>query len=86
GGFRISGGACESRGGGDGLEGLVANCPSLTHEGYWVMFVVEKVIEYVLLVEMDLDRACGGERDFFLGGGKGVLSFGCSSLEDVRLT
>ncbi|GKE03123.1 hypothetical protein Tco_1391106 [Tanacetum coccineum] len=28
----------------------------------------------------------GGERDFFLGGGEGVLSFGCSSLEDVRLT
>ncbi|GJX36726.1 hypothetical protein Tco_0248283 [Tanacetum coccineum] len=28
----------------------------------------------------------GGERDFFLGGGEGVLPFGCSSLEDVRLT
>ncbi|GKF19997.1 hypothetical protein Tco_0068635 [Tanacetum coccineum] len=26
------------------------------------------------------------KRDFFLGGGEGVLSFGCSSLEDVRLT
>ncbi|GJY18479.1 hypothetical protein Tco_0389970 [Tanacetum coccineum] len=36
--------------------------------------------------EMDFDGACGGERDFFLGGGEGVLSFGCSSLEDVRLT
>ncbi|GJR53726.1 hypothetical protein Tco_1404247 [Tanacetum coccineum] len=36
--------------------------------------------------EMDFDRACGGERDFFLGGGEGVLSFGCSSLKDVRLT
>nr|GEW21968.1 hypothetical protein [Tanacetum cinerariifolium] len=40
----------------------------------------------VLLVEMDFDGACGGERDFFLGGGEGVLSFGCSSLEDMRLT
>ncbi|GJU76836.1 hypothetical protein Tco_1273906 [Tanacetum coccineum] len=38
----------------------------------------------VLLLEMDFDRAYGGERDFFLGGGEGVLSFGCSSLEDVR--
>ncbi|GJY02210.1 hypothetical protein Tco_0360362 [Tanacetum coccineum] len=31
---------------------------------------------------MDLDGACGGERDFFLGGGDVVLSFWCSSLED----
>ncbi|GJU28779.1 hypothetical protein Tco_1172368 [Tanacetum coccineum] len=37
----------------------------------------------VLLLEMDFDGSCGGERDFFLGGGEGVLSFGCSSLEDV---
>ncbi|GJU88999.1 hypothetical protein Tco_1301422 [Tanacetum coccineum] len=36
--------------------------------------------------EMDFDGACGGERDFFLGGGEGVISFGCSLLEDVRLT
>ncbi|GKC69562.1 hypothetical protein Tco_1115445 [Tanacetum coccineum] len=36
--------------------------------------------------EIDFDGACGGESDFFLGGGEGVLSFGCSSLEDVRLT
>nr|GEY17794.1 copia protein [Tanacetum cinerariifolium] len=28
------------------------------------------------------DGACGGEKDFFLGGGERVLSFGCSSLED----
>ncbi|GKB05768.1 hypothetical protein Tco_0833963 [Tanacetum coccineum] len=27
----------------------------------------------VLLLEMDFDGACGGERDFFLGGGEGVL-------------
>ncbi|GJW32601.1 hypothetical protein Tco_0052633 [Tanacetum coccineum] len=37
-------------------------------------------------VEIDFDGACGGESDFFLGGGEGVLSFGCSSLKDVRLT
>ncbi|GKB34664.1 hypothetical protein Tco_0879606 [Tanacetum coccineum] len=40
----------------------------------------------VLLLETNFDGACGGERDFFLRGGEGVLSFGCSSLEDVRLT
>ncbi|GJR85580.1 hypothetical protein Tco_0209591 [Tanacetum coccineum] len=40
----------------------------------------------VLLLEMDFDGALGGEMDFFLGGGEGFLSFGCSSLEDVRLT
>ncbi|GJV57307.1 hypothetical protein Tco_1458312 [Tanacetum coccineum] len=40
----------------------------------------------VLLLEIYFDGACGGERDFFLGGGEGVLSFGCSSLEDVILT
>ncbi|GJV76115.1 hypothetical protein Tco_1507699 [Tanacetum coccineum] len=68
------------------LKGLVANYPSLTHKGYLVIFVVKGVLECVLLLEMDFDRACGGERDFFLGGGEGVLSFGCSSLEDVRLT
>ncbi|GKE77757.1 hypothetical protein Tco_1543877, partial [Tanacetum coccineum] len=68
------------------LKGPVANCPSLTHMGYLVIFVVEEVLKCVLLLEMDFDGACGGERDFFLGGGKGVLSFGCSSLEDVRLT
>ncbi|GKE45592.1 hypothetical protein Tco_1472876, partial [Tanacetum coccineum] len=40
----------------------------------------------VLLLEIDFDGACGGETNFFLRGGEGVLSFGCSSLEDVRLT
>ncbi|GJY47465.1 hypothetical protein Tco_0436528 [Tanacetum coccineum] len=68
------------------LKSPVANCPSLTHRGYLVTFVVEKVLECVLLLEMDFDEACGGKRDFFLGGGEGVLSFRCSSLEDVRLT
>ncbi|GJV97572.1 hypothetical protein Tco_1549149 [Tanacetum coccineum] len=40
----------------------------------------------VLLLEIDFDGACGGKRDFFLGDGEGVLSLGCSSLKDVRLT
>ncbi|GJS17286.1 hypothetical protein Tco_0411758 [Tanacetum coccineum] len=47
---------------------------------------VDEVLECVLLLEMDFDGAYGGERDLFLGGGEGVLSFGYSSLEDVRLT
>ncbi|GJT79132.1 hypothetical protein Tco_1045857 [Tanacetum coccineum] len=68
------------------LKGPVANCPSLTHRVCLVTFEVEEVLECVLLLEIDFDEACGGERDFFLGGGEGVLSFGCSSLEDVRLT
>nr|GEX71017.1 hypothetical protein [Tanacetum cinerariifolium] len=40
----------------------------------------------VLLLEMEFNGACGGERDFFVGGGEGVHSFCCSSLEDMRLT
>ncbi|GJW52234.1 hypothetical protein Tco_0093585, partial [Tanacetum coccineum] len=40
----------------------------------------------VLLLEIDFHGACGGESNFFLGGGEGVLSFSCSSLDDVRLT
>ncbi|GJR67565.1 hypothetical protein Tco_0013630 [Tanacetum coccineum] len=47
---------------------------------------LEEVLECVLLLEMDFDGACGGERDFFLRGGEGVLSFDFSSLKDVRLT
>ncbi|GJQ99240.1 hypothetical protein Tco_0522225 [Tanacetum coccineum] len=68
------------------LKGPVANFPSLTHRSYLVTFLVKEVLECVLLLEMDFEGACGGERDLFLGGGEGVLSFGCSSLEDVRLT
>ncbi|GJY63185.1 hypothetical protein Tco_0464645 [Tanacetum coccineum] len=48
--------------------------------------LAKHVVECVILLEMDLDGAYGGERDFFLEGGEGVLSFGCSSLEDMRLT
>ncbi|GKC64652.1 hypothetical protein Tco_1097250 [Tanacetum coccineum] len=57
------------------LKGPVANCPSLRHKGYLVKFVVKEVLECVLLLEMDFDGACSGERDFFLGGGEEVLSF-----------
>ncbi|GKA28442.1 hypothetical protein Tco_0714610 [Tanacetum coccineum] len=64
------------------LKVPVANFPLLTYRCYSVTFVVEEVLECVLLIEMDFDGACGGERDFFLGGGEGVLSFGCSSLDD----
>nr|GEZ04098.1 hypothetical protein [Tanacetum cinerariifolium]GEZ04646.1 hypothetical protein [Tanacetum cinerariifolium] len=39
-------------GGEDGLEGPVANCPSLTREGYWVTLVVEKVLEKWILIEL----------------------------------
>ncbi|GKB19191.1 hypothetical protein Tco_0853114 [Tanacetum coccineum] len=53
-------------------RGPMANCPSLTHRGYLVTYVVEEVLE------MDFNEACGGERDFFLGGGEGFLSCGCS--------
>nr|GEV21261.1 MAK10-like protein [Tanacetum cinerariifolium] len=61
----------------------VANCPSLIHRGYFVTYVVDEVLERVLLLEMDFDRDCGSERDFFLRGVEGVLSSGCSLLEDV---
>ncbi|GJX69080.1 hypothetical protein Tco_0304807 [Tanacetum coccineum] len=86
GGFRKSGGGSETRGGRDGLEGPSGQLPWFEHIDHLVIFVVEEVLECVLLLEMDFDGACGGKRDFFLGGGEGVLLFGCSSLEDVRLT
>ncbi|GJW17905.1 hypothetical protein Tco_0025341 [Tanacetum coccineum] len=35
---------------------------------------------------MDFHGACGGKRDFFLGDGDGVFSFGWSSLKESRLT
>nr|GEY27603.1 hypothetical protein [Tanacetum cinerariifolium] len=52
------------------LKGWVANCSSLTHRGYLLTFVVEEVLECVLLVEKDFYGACGGERDLFLRGGE----------------
>nr|GEY87869.1 hypothetical protein [Tanacetum cinerariifolium] len=65
------------------LKGPVANCPSLSHKD---SLGVDDEVLCVILLEMDFDGACGGERDFFLGGGEGVLSFGCSLLKDIRLT
>ncbi|GJV33544.1 hypothetical protein Tco_1393944 [Tanacetum coccineum] len=62
------------------LKVPVANCLLLTHKSYLVIFVVVEVLECVLMLEMDFDRECSGERDFLLGGGEGVLSLGCSSL------
>ncbi|GKD40795.1 hypothetical protein Tco_1261002 [Tanacetum coccineum] len=67
------------------LKGPVANYPQLTHMGHEVIKFMVEVLE-VLLLEVDFDGAFGGERDFFLGDGDGVLSFWCSSLEDSRLT
>ncbi|GJR95870.1 hypothetical protein Tco_0268044 [Tanacetum coccineum] len=75
--FGNLGGGRETHGGGDGLEGPVGVGDSLGDNDE---------VYCVLLLVMDFDGACGGERDFFLGGGEGVLSIGCSSLEDVRLT
>ncbi|GJX25469.1 hypothetical protein Tco_0231765 [Tanacetum coccineum] len=51
-------------------RGPVANCPLLIHRGYLVTYVVEEVLECMLLLEMDFNGAYGGERDFFLGGGE----------------
>ncbi|GJV94102.1 hypothetical protein Tco_1541915 [Tanacetum coccineum] len=85
GGCSNPGGVCETRGGGTGFKGPVANYPQLTHMGHEVIKFMVEVLE-VLLLEVDFDGAFGGERDFFLGDGDGVLSFWCSSLEDSRLT
>ncbi|GJV11909.1 hypothetical protein Tco_1353450 [Tanacetum coccineum] len=60
------------------MRDLVANYPRLKHVSYEVVFIVMKVLDIqaslVLLLEVDFDGACGGERDFFRGGGDGVLS------------
>ncbi|GJY03773.1 hypothetical protein Tco_0369713 [Tanacetum coccineum] len=72
------------------LSDLVANYPWLKYVSYEVVFVVMEVLEVqaslVLLLEVDFDGACGGERDLFHGGGDGVLLMWCSSLEDSRFT
>ncbi|GKE52839.1 hypothetical protein Tco_1487995 [Tanacetum coccineum] len=72
------------------LRDPVANYPRLKHVSYEVVFVVMEVLEVqaslVLLLEVDFDGACGGERDFFHGGGDGVLLMWCSSLKDSRFT
>ncbi|GJT96163.1 hypothetical protein Tco_1091681 [Tanacetum coccineum] len=72
------------------LRDLMANYPRLKHICYEVVFVGVEVLEVhallVLLLEVDFDGACGGERDFFREGGDGVLTFWCSLLDDSRLT
>ncbi|GJZ69258.1 hypothetical protein Tco_0632808 [Tanacetum coccineum] len=72
------------------LKGPVANYTRMPHMDHLMISVVVEVLDVqaslVLLLEVDFDGACGGVRDFFLGGGDGVLSFWCSLLEDVRLT
>nr|GEV60883.1 hypothetical protein [Tanacetum cinerariifolium] len=50
-GFGKPRGGRETRGGGDGLEGTVANCPSLIHRGYLVTYVVEEVLEVLVFSE-----------------------------------
>nr|GEZ95139.1 hypothetical protein [Tanacetum cinerariifolium] len=61
------------------LKCPVANYLRSTHMGHEVMSFVVKVLvvqaSLVLLPEVDFDGACDGERDFFHGGGDGVLSF-----------
>ncbi|GJR78019.1 hypothetical protein Tco_0090384 [Tanacetum coccineum] len=54
------------------LKGPVANYPRLTHMG--------------APTRGNFDGAFGGERDFFCGGGDGILSLWCSSPDDSRLT
>ncbi|GKB16209.1 hypothetical protein Tco_0850132 [Tanacetum coccineum] len=57
------------------LKDPMANYPWLIHRGH-----------EVLLLDVDFDGLFGGEMDFPLGDGDGVLSFWCSSLEDVSVT
>ncbi|GKC53504.1 hypothetical protein Tco_1076249 [Tanacetum coccineum] len=59
GGFKKPGGGQVTRGGGDGLEGLVGVRDSLGDDDE---------VKCVLLLDMDFDGACGGEMDFFLRG------------------
>ncbi|GJV32153.1 hypothetical protein Tco_1392553 [Tanacetum coccineum] len=58
------------------LRDLVANYPRLKYVCYELVFVGVKVLEIqaslVLLLEVYFDGVCGGERDFFCGGGDGV--------------
>ncbi|GJZ29246.1 hypothetical protein Tco_0573893 [Tanacetum coccineum] len=45
------GGGHGTRGGGDGLEGPGGQCLSLTHRGYLVTFVVDEVLDVLVLSE-----------------------------------
>ncbi|GJZ27099.1 hypothetical protein Tco_0571352 [Tanacetum coccineum] len=72
------------------LKGSVANYLWLKHIGHEVVFVGVEVLKIqaslVIILEVYFDGACGDERCFFLGGGDGVLSCWCSSLDNSRLT
>ncbi|GJQ90978.1 hypothetical protein Tco_0002117 [Tanacetum coccineum] len=74
---------CETRGGDDGFEGPYGQLSMVdTYGSFGDKCYGRSSWVRVLLLEVDFDGACGGERDFFLGGGDGVLSFCCSSLKD----
>ncbi|GJR66600.1 hypothetical protein Tco_0012665 [Tanacetum coccineum] len=79
------GGGCETRGGGDGFKGTGGQLTMVDTYGSWGDKCCGGSSWGSSFIEVDFDGACGGERDFFLGGGDGVLSFWCSSLEDERL-
>ncbi|GKC62633.1 hypothetical protein Tco_1095231, partial [Tanacetum coccineum] len=51
GGFGKPRGGQETRGGGDGLEGLVANSPWFEHRDHFVTFELEEVLEVLVLSE-----------------------------------
>ncbi|GJW77242.1 hypothetical protein Tco_0138924 [Tanacetum coccineum] len=61
------------------VRSKVASRPCLEHRDC-------EVVCEVLLLEVDFKGACGGQRDFSLGGGDEVLSFRFSSLDVSRLT
>ncbi|GJZ19972.1 hypothetical protein Tco_0556562 [Tanacetum coccineum] len=62
-----------TRGGGDGLEGLGGQLS--------IVDTLGSLGDEASGGKMDLDGACGGERDFFLGGGDYVFSFGVPHLK-----
>ncbi|GKC87668.1 hypothetical protein Tco_1148317 [Tanacetum coccineum] len=70
---------CETRmvvKGFDGTGGHYLRIETEYHAAvFWARKFLEKWSDLVLLLEVDFDGACGGERDFVLGGGDGVLSF-----------
>ncbi|GJT21052.1 hypothetical protein Tco_0890989 [Tanacetum coccineum] len=81
-------GGRETRGGGDGLEGPVANYPWFEHRDHLVTFKVRTVLE-VLVYPKQNDKTKLVVVQRFLSSKEvkaRASSFGCSSLEDVRLT
>ncbi|GJZ90488.1 hypothetical protein Tco_0662415 [Tanacetum coccineum] len=83
------GGGRETRGGGDRFEGPGGQLFTVDTKGSFSDKVSSGSSSSSSSIgmtnqslEVDLDGACGGERDFFLRGGDGVFTFWCSSLED----